>query len=208
MRVGRWLQSESVVAAYVTNSPPDGLLFMGGYKFTTGGDMRQAFWARRFMTILPEPLMQQLCVELFPFLPTFQERAAKVPKQGRDIRLSVHYHAAALMFIAKATVQDSLELADRSPKNSVVQWLRHVPAWRIARSAYEHALKHGVSARMYGWFLREYCGDLTLCLMHLLKLAFTHAAVGRHPAPWHDGAAGRDAAAAAIPAADDSAGGI
>ncbi|KAG2442260.1 hypothetical protein HXX76_002347 [Chlamydomonas incerta] len=144
MRVGRWLQSESVVAAYVTNSPPDGLLFMGGYKYKAGEDMRQAFWARRFMTILPEPLMQQLCIELFPFLPTFQERAAKVPKQGRDIRLSVHYHAAALMLIAKATVQDSLELADLSPTNSVVQWLCHMPAWRMARSAYEHALKHGL----------------------------------------------------------------
>jgi hypothetical protein len=147
--------SQAVVSSYVTNAPPDGLLIMGGYDYQQGSDLKQAFWARRFVFEIPEPQLEELCLALLPFIATFRAQAADVPQRGEGTRLSVHFHLAALMFIARAAVQDSFELADIMPTNPIVIRLQDLPTWQVLRRAWVEANKHGVSGCGTGVWVRR-----------------------------------------------------
>jgi peptidoglycan/LPS O-acetylase OafA/YrhL len=140
------MESESIIQSYVTNTPPDGLLILGGYSFHQGMDMSKAYWAPRFMAVIPEALLEELIYFLFPFLAALEKKIADLPKKGKESRLSVLYHVPALKWIAATGVQDSLQLADDKPRSFLVLWLQRHPTWQLIRSAYVV-----VKERKVGW---------------------------------------------------------
>ncbi len=144
MRMGRWRHG-SVVEAYVGHVPVEGLLVLAGYDCNGVERLRTAFWARRFMALIPPPLMEACKLHVFTFLKDLRSRAALVTGvSGRGARVSVRNVLAAVEFITEAGIQDSLELADTAPNSFLVLALRSFPVWQELRQSYVVAVQNGV----------------------------------------------------------------
>ncbi|KAG2449558.1 hypothetical protein HYH02_005091 [Chlamydomonas schloesseri] len=143
-RWGRWFEGLSILMAYLTNAPADGLLAMAGFGYHTGEQMKGKYWAPRFMATMPQPMLEELSVYLFPFLPQLRKQSAALPTTGKDRSISASSAVEVMTFLAQVAVQDSLEMADIVPSNPVVVRFANHPTWLHARNAYKDCLAKGV----------------------------------------------------------------
>ncbi|KAG2497313.1 hypothetical protein HYH03_004896 [Edaphochlamys debaryana] len=146
LQAGRWLQSHAVVKHYITNTPPESLLYLGHYKYHTGMDMSTAYYDERFHIPIPESILQELTAHLFPWLAELEARLLEVPSKGAHKNTSAHNNPLALRWLAAAAIQDSLVLADTMPTNYVVIRLAQKESWHKLRAGYQMTKHTGVLA--------------------------------------------------------------
>lgn len=131
-RAGQWVVDPFTTAYIIPGFSPEGLMALAFWAGAAQKDFT-GFWAERFIVAVPEELLLLLCPGLRQLeTAAAAQRAAAGSSRAARAAPEAERVASALRMGLTALVQDSLELAEKFPDNSIHRLLLQDPIFRCA----------------------------------------------------------------------------